>query len=222
MELEFTDKNPKLFYSVEDFPHLKILEDNYSVILNELNDLRKNSLNGYWLDTFPGYLNEKSENKWKVFTFKFFGIKHPVNCKLCPKTADLVLNKLDLVSCDFSYLPAKTHINPHKGFTKMVLRAHLGLIIPDDCGLRVGNETRKWEAGKLMIFDDSFDHEAWNNSTEDRFVLMFDIPNPKWGYTTDEINKYKIETIRDEFMLKLFSKEQWQHFYEVGEFDILS
>ncbi len=220
MDLEFTDKNSKLFYSTDEFPHLKILEDNYEVILSELMQLRKQSLNGYWLDTFPGYLNEKSKNAWKVFTFKFFGIKHPLNCSLCPLTSEIVMNKLDLVSCDFSYLPAKTQINPHKGFTKMVLRAHLGLIIPDDCGIRVGNETRKWEVGKLIIFDDSFEHEAWNNSDSDRFVLMFDIPNPKWGYSTHEICKYKIETMKDEFMLKLFSNEQWNEFFKKGEFTV--
>lgn len=220
MHIELTDKNPRLFYSADDFPQLKILEDNYEIILEELTALRKNSLNGYWLDTFPSYLDEKSENKWKVFTFKFFGIKHPSNCRLCPKTADLVTNKLDLVSCDFSYLPAKTHINPHYGFTKAVLRGHLGLVVPDDCALRVGNEVHKWEEGKLMIFDDSFEHEAWNNSNEDRFVLMFDLPNPGWNYTSEEINRYHIENLKDEFLLKMFTKEQWDHFYKVKEFDI--
>ena len=220
METEFTEKNPKYFYSTEEFPQLKILEDNYQVILDELNELRKSALNGYWLETFPGYLDEKSKNKWKVFTFKFFGIKHPLNASLCPKTADLVLNKLDIVSCDFSFLPAKTHVIPHKGFSKMVLRAHLALVIPDNCAIRVGNEVRKWEEGKLIIFDDSFDHEAWNDSDEDRFVLMFDIPNPKWGYNSHEISKYKIETMQDKFMLELFSKEQWMDFFGKGEFTI--
>lgn len=220
MENEFTEKNPKYFYSTDEFPHLKILEDNFKVILDELKELRKNSKNGFWLETFPGYLDEKSQNTWKVYTFKFFGIKHPLNASLCPKTADLVLNKLDLVSCDFSYIPPKTKILPHKGFSKMVLRAHLGLVIPKDCYIRVGNETRTWEEGKLIIFDDSFDHEAWNDSDSDRIVLMFDIPNPRWGYTSHEISKYKIDTLHDKFMLQLFSKEQWLDFFKKGEFTV--
>jgi len=217
---EFTVKNPKWFYNVNETPELKILEENYSVILEELNQLRKNSENGYWLSTFPTYLHPDSQNKWKVFTFQFFGIKHPLNCSVCPKTYEILKQIPSLVSADFSYLPAKTKILAHKGFTKMVLRAHLGLVVPKDCYIRVGEETRTWEVGKMLVFDDSFDHEAWNDSDEDRFVLMLDIANPNWEYTAKEIGRYKIETLRDEFMLNLFPKEKWLYFLEKGEFDI--
>lgn len=217
--MSFTDKNPKWFYDINETPELKILEENYSIILEELNQLRENSENGYWLDTFPSYLHPDSKDKWKVFTFQFFGIKHPYNITACPKTYE-ILNKIpSLVSADFSFLPANTHILPHKGFTKMVLRAHLGLIVPENCKLRVGDELRNWENGKMLVFDDSFEHEAWNKSNEDRFVLMLDIANPKWGYSAKEICRYKIETIQDDFMLKMFTKEQWKYFLEKGEFD---
>lgn len=220
MKIKFTDKNPKLFYSIEQHSKLKILEENYSVILAELNFLRENTKNGYWLDTFPNYLDSESKNKWKVYTFLFFGIKHPLNCSLCPETARILNEIPELVSADFSFLPAKTHINPHKGFTKMVLRAHLGLIVPTQCRLRVGTEFKNWEEGKVLIFDDSFEHEAWNNSEEDRFVLMLDFANPKWNYSAKEINKYKIETLSDNYMLNIFSKEEWIEFFNKGEFDI--
>lgn len=217
---EFTEKNPKWFYNINEVPELKILEENFEVILNELQALRQSSENGFWLSTFPEYLHPNSKNIWKVFTFKFFGIKHPLNCSLCPKTYNILSQIPELISADFSYLPANTKINPHKGFTKMVLRAHLGLIIPSNCGIRVGNETHTWTKGKMLIFDDSFDHEAWNDSNEDRFVLMLDIANPKWNYTAKEISKYKIETLRDEFMLSMFPKEKWLEFLEKGELDI--
>lgn len=220
--MEFTEKNPKYFYTQNEFKELGILEDNYSIIINELNALRKNSLNGYWLQSFPHYLQPESKNKWQVFTFRFFNIKHPLNTLLCPDTSD-ILNKIPgLISADFSYLPAHTQIKPHKGFTKMVIRIHLGLVIPKHCGIRVGAETKNWEVGKLLIFDDSFDHEAWNNSDEDRFVLMLDIANPLWGYTANEICKYKIENMIDEFMLSLYTKEQWVEFYNKGEFTAFS
>ena len=218
--MEFTDKNPKYFYDAAEFKELAVLENNYSLILSELRSLRENSANGYWMDSFPHYLQAESKNKWKVFTFKFFGIKHPLNCSLCPKTAELVNNIPNLLLAEFSYLPAKTKLKAHKGFTKMVLRAHLGLIIPKDCGIRVGTETITWEEGKLLVFDDSFDHEAWNNSDEDRFVLMLDIANPLWEYTTDEICKYKLENMSDEHMLSFFTKEKWMEFYIKGEFPI--
>lgn len=216
--MEFTEKNPQYFYDLTQFKELKILEDNYKTILDELNYLRNNSKSGYWFDSFPHYLKPESKNKWHVFTFRFFNIKHPVNCTFCPKTAEL-LNKIPgLISADFSYLPAHTYIKPHKGFSRMVIRVHLGLVIPNDCGIKVGAETKNWQRGKLLIFDDSFEHEAWNNSDTDRFVLMFDIANPLWGYTAQEISKYKIENMEDEFMLNMFTKEQWLEFYNKGEF----
>jgi aspartyl/asparaginyl beta-hydroxylase (cupin superfamily) len=218
--MEFTEKNPKYFYELSEYKQLKALEDNFSTILEELSSLRKSSKNGYWLDTFPHYLYPQSKNKWQVYTFRFFGIKHPVNCGLCPKTAAILNSLPGLVSADFSYLPAHTKIKPHKGFTKMVTRAHLGLIIPENCGLRVGTEVRTWEEGKVLIFDDSFEHEAWNNSSEDRFVLMLDVANPLWGYSADEICRYKIENMNDDFMLNMFTKEQWREFYREGEFTV--
>lgn len=221
MTEEFTEKNPKWFYTINETPELKILEENYTVILKELTQLREKYGNENWLETFSSYLLPESKNVWKLFTFQFFGIKHPLNCKECPETFAILKKIPSLITAEFSYLPSKTHIMPHKGFSKMILRAHLGLIIPKDCGIRVGNETRSWEAGKVIIFDDSFDHEAWNNSTEDRFVLMIDIPNPRWGYTTQEINKYKIDNLQDEVLLNLFTKEKWQYFLSKGEFDVI-
>lgn len=218
--MEFTEKNPQYFYSIDELPDLKVLEENYPVILEELMNLRRNAANGFWVESFPGYLSPESKNKWKVFTFQFFGIKHASNCRLCPETYKALKQIPGLVSADFSYLPAHTQIKPHVGFTKMVLRAHLGLIIPEQCGIRVGDQVRGWEPGKVLSFDDSFEHEAWNNSDQDRFILMLDIANPKWNYTADEINRYKIETLREPFMLEMFPKEQWLHFLEVGEFDV--
>lgn len=104
----------------------------------------------------------------------------------------------------------------------MVLRCHLPLVVPagGSCAIRVGNETRQWKEGELMIFDDSFEHEAWNNSGEDRIVLMFDIPNPLWGYTAEQISRYKIEHLDDPFLLSMAPKERWLAAYEEGVFPV--
>lgn len=78
----------------------------------------------------------------------------------------------------FSRLKPGTHILPHHGMLNTRLICHLPLIVPDGCGLRVGGETREWQQGKLTIFDDSFEHEAWNRGTSDRTVLLFEIWRP--------------------------------------------
>jgi Aspartyl/Asparaginyl beta-hydroxylase len=79
----------------------------------------------------------------------------------------------------FSLLRAGARIAPHTGTHNARLICHLPLIVPPECGFRVGNEIRQWEEGKLLIFDDTIEHEAWNNSAQDRVVLIFDIWRPE-------------------------------------------
>ena len=79
----------------------------------------------------------------------------------------------------FSLLRPGARIPPHAGVMNARLICHLPLIVPQPSGFRVGNETRAWEAGKLLVFDDSIEHEAWNDSAEDRVVLIFDIWRPE-------------------------------------------
>jgi aspartate beta-hydroxylase len=55
---------------------------------------------------------------------------------------------------------------------------HLPLIVPDGCGFRVGGEIREWRVGKAILFDDTIEHEAWNNSDAIRAVLIVDVWNP--------------------------------------------
>lgn len=78
----------------------------------------------------------------------------------------------------FSLLRAGSRIPPHTGMYNTRLVCHLPLIVPPGCGFRVGNEVRSWEAGRLLVFDDSIEHEAWNESARDRIVLIFDIWRP--------------------------------------------
>ena len=78
----------------------------------------------------------------------------------------------------FSVLRAGARIPPHTGVTNMRATIHLGLIVPPDCAFRVGNEVRAWQAGKAWAFDDTIEHEAWNESGEDRVILIVDGWNP--------------------------------------------
>ena len=79
----------------------------------------------------------------------------------------------------FSLLRPGARIAPHTGTHNIRLVCHLPLIVPPDCHFRVGNEVRQWEEGKLLIFDDTIEHEAWNGSDRDRVVLIFDIWRPE-------------------------------------------
>jgi len=79
----------------------------------------------------------------------------------------------------FSLLKAGARIEPHTGMFNTRLVCHLPLIVPPKCTFRVGNEVREWKEGQLFIFDDTIEHEAWNDSNEDRVVLIFDIWRPE-------------------------------------------
>jgi hypothetical protein len=78
----------------------------------------------------------------------------------------------------YSVLQPGTHILPHRGVTNTRLVTHLPLIVPSDCALRVGGEIHEWQEGRCVTFDDTYEHEAWNNSAETRVVLILDTWNP--------------------------------------------
>ncbi|MFN3820464.1 aspartyl/asparaginyl beta-hydroxylase domain-containing protein [Blastomonas sp.] len=79
----------------------------------------------------------------------------------------------------YSLLRPGTHIKPHNGMLNTRLICHLPLITNPDCAIRVGNETRSWQRGKLLIFDDSIEHEAWNRGGDTRIILLFEIWRPE-------------------------------------------
>ena len=79
----------------------------------------------------------------------------------------------------FSKLAAGAHIPAHTGMLNARLICHLPLIVPQGCEFRVGNELRSWREGKVWVFDDTIEHEAWNRSDQDRYILLFDVWRPE-------------------------------------------
>ncbi|WP_231512081.1 aspartyl/asparaginyl beta-hydroxylase domain-containing protein [Paucibacter sp. KBW04] len=122
--------------------------------------------------------------RWTAFHLLKDGLPVEENAQRCPQTmASLQLapqpQQLGRTPVAmFSLLKPRTKIPPHVGVTNARLVTHLPLIIPPDCGFRVGNTTRQWEFGKAWVFDDSIEHEAWNNSDQLRVVLIFDVWHP--------------------------------------------
>jgi aspartate beta-hydroxylase len=78
----------------------------------------------------------------------------------------------------FSRLEAHTQIPPRTGSTNVRLITHLPLMLPSPARFRVGNETKDWKMGKASVFDDTTQHEAWNNADASRVILIFDVWNP--------------------------------------------
>lgn len=122
--------------------------------------------------------------KWSVFYLWRDGSPIPEHIARCPKTAALMEKapRADVPShapaAFFSILDAHSHIPPHTGVTNTRLIVHLPLVVPDHCRFRVGAETRSWRPGEAWVFDDTIEHEAWNDSGVPRALLIFDIWNP--------------------------------------------
>lgn len=127
-------------------------------------------------------LNESLQ--WSVLHLVKDGLAVPSNAQRCPKTMELWSQ---VPSPDqpgrtpvalFSLLKPKTRIPPHVGASNARLLTHLPLIVPPGCGFRVGNTTREWVPGQAWVFDDSIEHEAWNESDALRVIMIFDIWHP--------------------------------------------
>lgn len=160
-----------MFYANDQFPFTTVLERNWQAIRTELLALKE----GQFLDWPEKHLYGQG---WTVFGFYSYGIRLDKNCRLCPETTRALEQVPGLVNAGFSHMKPNTHITPHTGRPEGVLRCHLGVIVPEHCAIRVGNETRTWEEGKCMVFDDTVEHEAWNKSDRSRVVLLLDFQAP--------------------------------------------
>ena len=121
---------------------------------------------------------------WSSYFLWRDGEKQESNCARCPQTTAL-LESLPMAyqrgyapTAMFSVLSPHTHIPPHTGSANTRLIVHLPLVLPAHCRFRVGNDTRAWEMGQAWVFDDTIEHEAWNDSDETRVILIFDVLNP--------------------------------------------
>ena len=179
------------FFDRSHFPWFETLEDHAPAIRRELEALLATGD-----DAIRPYVRQDSgtpDNLWSgldhsldwgaCFLFEYGEPNQPVLDR-CPETA-AVIAKLPLAilpgrapNVFFSLLRPRTRIPAHTGVTNTRAIVHLPLIVPDGCRFRVGGETRDWDEGKAFAFDDTIEHEAWNDSDEMRAVLILDVWNP--------------------------------------------
>jgi aspartyl/asparaginyl beta-hydroxylase (cupin superfamily) len=122
-----------------------------------------------------------SDDRWKTYFFCAYGINAEGNRDRCPETSRLIDAIPGMKTAFFSILAPGKHIPPHRGPFKGVIRYHLGLVVPEPrarCRIRVGTEIRHWEEGKGIMFDDTYEHEVWNDTPGTRVVLFLDVVRP--------------------------------------------
>jgi aspartyl/asparaginyl beta-hydroxylase (cupin superfamily) len=122
--------------------------------------------------------------RWSAFHFYEQGHRVEARCRRAPRTIAAIerLPQPQVArrspAAMFSVLRPRTRIPPHTGAANFRLVVHLPLVVPGGCGFRVGGETREWRAGEAWVFDDTIEHEAWNESDETRVILICDVWNP--------------------------------------------
>ncbi|MCL6739937.1 aspartyl/asparaginyl beta-hydroxylase domain-containing protein [Sphingomonas sp. RB56-2] len=197
------------FFDRDLFPWFDRLEAGVEAIRDELLDL--------WREDAPGFepyiqydptkpLNQWVElNKsprWSAYSLWTSGMREEANCSRCPRTAEILagLPLLDIPgkgpAVMFSILAPKTRIPPHTGTTNIRSVVHLPLVVPDGCGFRVGGEIRQWVEGEAWAFDDTIEHEAWNDSDRPRAILIIDVWNPYLSEADRDVVRLSAPEIR--------------------------
>lgn len=169
------------FYSNSDFEWTSNLEENTEIISQEIEiylNENERRIKPYFNDALVS-----QKKRWKISTFFIWTWLEPGNMKKCPETMKLLHKIPGIISASISILEANVAIKAHRGDTNAIIRCHLPLKVPaplPECGFKVKYDERSWEVGKLLLFNDSARHEAWNFTNERRYVLLFDVIRPEF------------------------------------------
>ncbi|MBN3309687.1 ASPH hydroxylase, partial [Amia calva] len=169
---------------------VKTLERNWKMIRDEALTI---------MDSESGLFAAEDENlrergEWGQFTLWQQGKKTEKSCLKVPKTCALLDRFPEATGCrrgqiKYSVMQPGTHVWPHTGPTNCRLRMHLGLVVPrEGCKIRCANDTRFWEEGKVLVFDDSFEHEVWQDADSYRLIFIVDVWHP-------ELTPYQRQTL---------------------------
>ena len=169
-------------YETRTFPWAAELEMDWKMIRAELDAVM------VYRDQMPSFqdiLKEVStiqtDNDWKTFFLAGIGMDCRDNATRCPETMRLLGKIPGMKTAFFSILSPRKHIPAHRGAYNGVLRFHLGLLVPqprEQVRIRIGNDFRNWTEGKALIFDDTYNHEVWNDTDGYRVVLFVDFTRP--------------------------------------------
>lgn len=170
------------FLDPSQFPWVRTLEESWPAIRVELDAImpRQAELPNFQ-DISRDQADISTDDGWKTFFFYAYGMKADGNCRRCPETHRVLQSLPGMKSAFFSILAPGKHIPLHRGPYRGVIRAHLGLVIPEPkekCRIQVGPEFAHWEEGRVMVFDDGYPHQVWNDTNGTRVVLFLDIVRP--------------------------------------------
>lgn len=169
-------------FDSKDFAWVRALESSWTAIREEWRSVLRQRVQIPSVEELSAeQVRIVENNKWKSYWLYVYGEKISENCARCPQTAKLVEAIPGMKTAFFSILAPRTHLSEHLGLYAGFLRYHLGLIVPrrkEACRIRVDSEVARWEEGRSLVFDDTYPHEVWNDTDEERVVLFVDFARP--------------------------------------------
>jgi beta-hydroxylase len=173
--------NPSI-YDNKVFPWTRSIENEWHAIRAELDHVltRKEELPAFH-ELASDVETISRDRGWKSFLLAGYGFRSANNIRLCPETWRICQSIPGLITVMYSILEPGKHLPPHRGPYNGVLRLHLGLIVPEpreQLGIRVEHDVYRWREGEAVIFDDAYEHEAWNYTPHTRVVLFVDFRKP--------------------------------------------
>lgn len=179
------------------YPELKLLEDNWETIRDEALALHKaeNIKASDKIDDVA--FNSFFRTGWGRYYLKWYDDYLPSALQHCPKTVELVKQLPNLKAVMFASLPPGAKLTAHRDPYAGSLRYHLGLITPnsEDCNILVDGEKYFWKDGEGVIFDETYIHEAVNNTDEQRIILFCDIHRPMKFKWADALNNWMSDNL---------------------------
>ncbi|MES2261311.1 MAG: aspartyl/asparaginyl beta-hydroxylase domain-containing protein [Pseudomonadota bacterium] len=187
----FTGLAPVTFFDRGLFPWIETVEAASDAIRDEFLSVLKDDQGFTPYLTYPADLPHNqfaqlnNSPDWSAYHLIDKGQNVAAHAARCPATMAALAHAPQpqqtkrTPTAMFSLLKPKTRIPAHTGVSNVRLVTHLPLILPAGCGFRVGNDVREWEMGKAWVFDDTIEHEAWNDSEQLRVLLIFDVWHPQ-------------------------------------------
>lgn len=167
------------WHDPKDLPWVEGLEAAHETIRDEFIRLFEDRAN---FNTYAPYFGQPLDfeaSRWESFYLYRLGKDFVENQAKHPLTTAIIKTLPISSEVMFTVLYPEGFAAPHCSDFNARLTCHMGLIVPPDCGIRVASESRTWEEGKLLVFDDTFEHEIWNHSSSIRAILLLDIWHPE-------------------------------------------
>ena len=209
------------FFDLDDFPWTQSLQAQWPALRAEADAVLSalHLLPGIE-ELQPEQIDLSNDRRWKIFPLYAYGNWASNNLRRCPATARAILGMPGLQAAMFSVLEPRKSLPSHRGVYGGMLRYHLGIRVPQpasQCGISVGGQTRHWDEGRSLIFDDSHEHSAWNHSDEPRVILLADFTRPVAPDLRD-MNDQIIQALRgDDYVVKAVERwNEWEALHGSG------